>query len=99
MNYTINKQGELLSAEITDKNGNKQALDINNPSEDKTYKVAMDTYYANGRDGFKMLNCMDKVEKTFEEDKDKMVAAYIKKLAAQGQEIHVKADNRIQIVD
>ncbi len=99
MNYTMNKQGELLSAEITDKNGNKQALDINNPSEDKTFRVAMDTYYGNGRDGFSMLNCMDKVEKTFDEDKDKMVASYIKKLTAEGKEINVKADNRINIVD
>ncbi|MBR1681706.1 hypothetical protein IJ707_07950, partial [bacterium] len=94
-----NKQGELLSAEYVDKNGNKQALDINNPSEDKTFRVAMDTYYGNGRDGFEMLESMSKAEKMFDEDKDKMVAAYIKKLTAQGKEIEIKADNRIQIVD
>ena len=35
----------------------------------------------------------------YDEDKDKMVAEYIKKLTAQGKEIEVKADNRIQIVD
>ena len=99
MNYKMNKQGELLSAEFVDKNGNKQALNIENPSEDKTFRVAMDTYYGNGRDGFTMLESMDKAEKMFDEDKDKMVAAYIKKLTAEGKEIEVKADNRIQIVD
>ncbi|MGN1125333.1 MAG: bifunctional metallophosphatase/5'-nucleotidase [Candidatus Gastranaerophilaceae bacterium] len=99
LNYTMNKAGELVSAEFVDKNGNKQALDVKNPSEDKTFKVALDTYYANGRDGFEMLKCMDKVEKSFDEDKDKMVSAYIKKLGAAGKEIEVKADNRIQIID
>lgn len=100
LNYKINKAGELLSAEYVDKNGNKQALDINNPSEDKVFRVALDTYYASGRDDFKMLEgTMDKVEKSFEEDKDKAVMARIKRLAAEGKEISVKADNRIQIVD
>ncbi|MGN0019093.1 MAG: bifunctional metallophosphatase/5'-nucleotidase [Candidatus Gastranaerophilaceae bacterium] len=99
LNYKMNKAGELLSAEYVDKNGNKQALDINNPSEDKTFRVALDTYYASGRDGFTMLKSMDKVEQTFEEDKDKMVMARIKKLTAEGKDINVKVDNRIQIVD
>ena len=95
----MNKAGELLSADLVDKNGNKQALDINNPKEDKTFKVALDTYYANGRDGFSMLSCMDKVEQTFEDDKDKMVMAKLKRMTQAGQPIEVKADNRIQIVD
>lgn len=99
MTYKINKQGELLSADYVDKEGNKHALNIDNPSEDKTFRVAMDTYYGNGRDGFEMLKSIDKAEKMFDEDKDKMVAAYIKKLTAQGKDIEVKADNRIQIVD
>ena len=99
LNYTMNKQGELTSAEFVDKEGNKKALDINNPSEDKTFNVAIDTYYANGRDGFDMLKCIDNATQTFEEDKDKMVAAYITKLTNAGQEIHIKADNRIQITD
>ena len=99
LNYKMNKAGELLSADLVDKNGNKQALDINNPKEDKTFKVALDTYYANGRDGFSMLSCMDKVEQTFEDDKDKMVMAKLKRMTQAGQPIEVKADNRIQIVD
>lgn len=99
LNYTMNKQGELTSAEFVDKEGNKKALDINNPSEDKTFNVAIDTYYANGRDGFDMLKCIDNATQTFEEDKDKMVVAYITKLTNAGQEIHIKADNRIQITD
>ena len=74
-------------------------MDINNPSEDKTFNVAIDTYYANGRDGFDMLKCIDNATQTFEADKDKMVAAYITKLTNAGQEIHIKADNRIQITD
>ena len=99
LNYKINKAGELLSAEYVDKNGNKQVLDINNPSENKTFRVALDTYYAKGRDGFTMLDVMDKVEQSFDEDKDKMVMANIKKLTAEGKEINIKADNRIQVVD
>ena len=99
LNYKMNKAGELLSAEYVDKNGNKQALDIQNPSENKTFKVALDTYYANGRDGFSMLSCMDKVEQTFEDDKDKMVMAKLKRMTEAGEPIEVKADNRIQIVD
>ena len=99
MNYEINKKGELLSAEIVGKDGNVTKLDINNPSEDKTFKVAMDTYYANGRDGFEMLKSMDKAEAVFEEDKDYMVAEYIKKLQNEGKEIEIKNQNRIKIVD
>ena len=44
MTYKMNKQGELLAAEYVDRNGNKQALDINNPSETKTYKVVTDEF-------------------------------------------------------
>ena len=46
-----------------------------------------------------MLSCMDKVEQTFEDDKDKMVMAKLKRMTQAGQPIEVKADNRIQIVD
>lgn len=99
MNYEINKKGELLSAEIVGKDGNATKLDINNPSEDKTFKVAMDTYYANGRDGFTMLKSLDKAEAVFEEDKDYMVAEYIKKLQNEGKDIEIKNQNRIKIVD
>ena len=89
----------MLSAEIVGKDGNATKLDINNPSEDKTFKVAMDTYYANGRDGFTMLKSLDKAETVFEEDKDYMVAEYIKKLQNEGKEIEIKNQNRIKIVE
>lgn len=99
LTYSINKQGELLGAEYTDKMGNKRTIDINNPDENKTYRVAMDTYYANGRDGFEMLKSLDKAEAVFEEDKDHMVKEYIKKLQNDGKEIEIKKDGRITIVD
>ena len=59
----------------------------------------MDTYYANGRDGFEMLNSIDKAETVFEEDKDYMVAEYIKKLQNEGKDIEIKNQNRITIVE
>ena len=59
----------------------------------------MDTYQANGRDGFTMLKSLDKAETVFEEDKDYMVAEYIKKLQNEGKDIEIKNQNRIKIVD
>ena len=89
----------MLSSAIVCKDFNATKLDLNNPSEDKTFKVAMDTYYANGRDGFTMLKSLDKAETVFEEDKDYMVAEYIKKLQNEGKDIEIKNQNRIKIVE
>ena len=63
------------------------------------YKTIKETREALKSGAITSVALVESSVKTFEEDKDKMVAAYIKKLAAQGQEIHVKDDNRIQIVD
>ncbi len=96
LNYTVNKSGESLSMDYVDKNGQKQAINVQNPSENKTFRVAMDTYLAKGGDGFTSLNTMDIAEKKYEEDKDKMTEAYIKKMNG---EVEVKADGRISVVD
>lgn len=94
--YKVNKKGEVLEAKIIDKTGKENTLDINNPNTFKTYRVAVDDFYAKGSEGFTMLNKFDVAEKVLDFDKDKLACDLIKKL---NKPIDIKTDGRIQVVD
>lgn len=97
LRYTINKKGELLDLNFTDKDGNTNKIDVNNPNIFKKYSVAVDDFCSKGRDGYGMLKKFDEPDTIrFDYDKDKITVDYIKK---QTEPIIIKADGRIQIVD
>ncbi len=96
LKYTISKDGKLKSASFVDKNGKETPLDIDNPRADKMYKTVLTDYYAQGHDGFTMLNKYDKAEKIYDFDVCKCVEDYMHK---HTEPIDIVDDGRIQIVD
>ena len=97
LRYKANKKGELLNLEFVDKNKQIHKIDINNPSETKTYTVAADDFFATGGDGYIQKNeHPDFVIKELQIDKDILACNYIKKLE---QPIEIIDDGRIEIVD
>ena len=95
MRYTVSKQGELLSLNILDKQGNSTAIDINNPDPNKKYLCAYDDFLAKGGDRFSMLNKMDSLVEYYDYDKDTVAVNYIKKL---NKPISIATDGRVQVV-
>ncbi len=95
LEYTMNRQGEVLNATFIDKEGNKHAIDVNNPDKTKVYTVATDDFFASGGDKL-IPNKIDEVDERFDFDKDKLTCQYIKKL---GKPVEIKDDGRIKIVD
>ena len=97
MKYKCNKKGELLNLEFIDKNNKSHAININNPSQSKTYTVAADDFFAMGGDNYLPAN-LDKSQilKILDFDKNKLACDYIKKLP---QPFDVVPDGRLEIVD
>ena len=94
MKYTMNRKGELLNLSII-KDGKDVPIDINNPDKNVVYSVAIDNYYASGRENFSMLNKInEKDTQIFPFDKDKLAIDYIKKQ----QTIEIKPEGRITII-
>lgn len=96
LTYKIDKAGNLLELTYTDKQGQKRAIDVNNPDPNKTYTAVYDEFLISGGDNCTMLKRDDKdILERYEFDKDKVTIDYIKTLA---QPFEVRKDNRIQVV-
>lgn len=95
LKYTISKSGELKEMTIIDKDGKETPIDIHNPSPDKTYRVALDSYLTSGGNGY-LPNKMDSAEQKFDFDKVKVIKDYMKKV---NEPVEIKTDGRIQIVE
>lgn len=97
MKYKCNRKGELLNLEFIDKNNKSHVIDINNPSQNKTYTVAADDFFAMGGDNYLPANLdKSKILKTLDFDKNKLACDYIKKLPQPFDVVH---DGRLEIVD
>ena len=95
LRYTMNTNGELLKLDFVDKDGKLLPIDVNNPREDKIYRVAMDDFYARGGNEMTMLNKINEAEAVYDFDKDKLACDFIKK---QNKPIDIIDDHRITIV-
>ena len=96
LTYTLDAQGNLKELYYTDKQGNKQAIDVNNPNPQKVYTAVYDEFLINGGDNLDMLKREDKdIIERYTFDKDKVTIDYIKSLA---QPFEVRKDNRIKII-
>ncbi len=96
LKYTIGKDGELRKASFVAKDGTETPIDIKKPRTDKTYKTVLTDYYAQGHDGFTMLNKYNKAEKICNFDITKCVEDY---LARHKEPVDIVDDGRIQIED
>ena len=80
LEYTIDtKNGKLIGANFVDKNGNLQKINIDNPSETKTYKIVADEFLMSAGADFPVLATEDEYIKQYEYDKDYLVCEYLKK--------------------
>ena len=95
LEYTINKEGELLNMTFVDKAGNKTPIDVNNPRADKIYSVAINDYSSRGNDGLTMLNKYDKATEKYDWD---ITVAIREKIEKTKQPIDIIDDGRIKIV-
>ena len=79
LDYTVNPEtGKLVEMNFYDKSGNKINIDINNPRDDKVYKLVTDEFLMSAGADFKILaEEKDYIEKK-NYDKDVMVCEYIK---------------------
>lgn len=102
LTYKITKTGDLLELNFVDKNGNKTPIDFNNPSEEKVYTVAHDTFVCEERQNAEYPGMFISAHKNqevqrFDFDKDKTLIDYIKKLPNK-DDLKIVDDGRLQIV-
>lgn len=96
LEYKITDKGELLEVTYVNKNGDREKIDINNPSTTRKFTAACDDFFAYGGDDYLPVNNNpDYVVKKFDVDKNVYTANYIKK---HNGPIEIKEDNRIEIV-
>ena len=101
LTYKVDSNGDLIEINFIDKNGNQTPIDINNPSEDKVYTVAHDSFVAEDREkpeypGMLLSARKYKDTKQFDFDKDKLASDYIEKLPSKDNLV-ITDDFRIQI--
>lgn len=81
LNYTVSpSRGELVAMNFIDKDGNELAIDIDNPREDRTYKVTTDEFMMSAGADYAILAPEDKCIEIRPYDKDVLTCEYIKKL-------------------
>ena len=93
--YSVSDDGELTSLLFENKQGAKNLIDINNPSSEKTYSIALPAPLTKGLDGFSMFKTNDDSVKIFDEHYSDIVIDYIKNCA---EYINIQKDERINIV-
>lgn len=95
MNYTVDpKAGKLVGMNFVDNDGNEHKIDVENPREDKSYKVVMDSFMMfDGAD----LDVLSPKEEcvNYPFNKDFLACEYIKHL---GEPVVINQTGRIKFV-
>ena len=96
LTYTVNPdEGKLVDMTYIDKNGKKHSINVDNPSETKTYSVVSDEFLLSaGADFLVMAEEKDYI-KQFEYDKDYIVCQYLKK---QKKPVVIEDTDRIKFL-
>ena len=97
LQYSVSSDGTLTSLFTVDKRGKKHIININNPDENKTYRMVTPEVIAKGLDGYSMLNKINDESTivknfTFKE----IVAVYIHNTT---KPINIEKSDRINITD
>lgn len=80
LKYTVDPQkGKLTEISFIDKNGEDHEIDVENPSETKTYRVVADEFLMSAGADYKVLAEEDEYVKHYPYDKDFIVCEYLKK--------------------
>jgi len=94
LKYTVSKDGNVLDMTFISKDGKETPININNPSTEKTYSVAINDYFCSGNDGLDMLNKYFYATDYYDWDINVAIAEKIKK---SNQPIDIIDDGRIKI--
>lgn len=94
LRYVIGKDDKVKDAILVKKDGKKIALNTKNPSNDKFFNVAYNTYVAGNSEGLESLNAPEKMIKKCELNETQMFIEYIKSF--NGKPIDIKEDGRIR---
>jgi len=102
LTYTITQNGDLVELNFVDKQGNKTPININNPSDTKTYTVAHDSFVCEEREnpeypGMFISAHKNKEVQRFDFDKDKTLIDYINKLPNK-DDLKITDDGRLKII-
>lgn len=94
--YKVSQNGDLLELNFIDKNGNKNPIDINNPSETVTYDAIYDDFTMQANGEYPALAPSGEVQ-YFDFDKDKTAIDYISKMQNK-DDLKLSDDKRLEIV-
>ena len=94
LRYVIGKDDKVKDVVLVKKDGTKVALNTQNPSSDKFFKVAYNTFVASGTEGLEVLKCPEKIIHKCDMNETQMLVEYIKSF--NGQPITIKEDGRIK---
>ena len=95
LNYTVDsKEGKLVGMNFVDKDGNEHKIDVENPSRDKTYKLATDTFLMSAGADHGILAKKEDC-KVYSECKDYFACEYIKHL---DKPLEINQSGRIRFI-
>ena len=96
LDYTVNPNtGTLVEMNFYDKQGNKHKINVDNPSENKKYRVVTDEFLMSAGADFKVLAPESEYVKKYPYDKDVMTGEYIKE---KGKPVKINQLGRIGFV-
>lgn len=96
LKYVISKDGHIYNLRFINKEGKEEPIDINNPSTERKYLVAINDFYASGNDDLTMLNKMSEAVEKFDYDLNYCVENYIRN---HNEPIDIVDDGRLKIID
>lgn len=96
LNYTVDpEEGKLVAMNFIDKNGKEHKINVDNPDENKTYKLVTDEFLMSAGADFKVLAPEDEYIHKFNYDKDVMTCQYIKE---KGEPVVINQTGRIKFI-
>ncbi len=96
LTYSLDSNGNLLELMYIDSQGNKNAIDINNPNPNRYFTAIYDAFLIGGGDNLAMLKRKDdEIIQKYDYDKDVPTIEHITSLQ---QPFSVRKDGRIQII-
>ena len=79
LNYTVDpEEGELVDMNFIDKQGNEIKIDVENPREDKFYRVVTDEFLMSAGADYNILAPEEHYVEKYPFDKDVLTCEYIK---------------------
>lgn len=94
LRYVIGKDDKVKDVVLVKKDGTRITLNSQNPSTDKFFKAAYNTFVASGTEGLGVLQCPEKILHKCELNETQMLIEYIKSF--DGKPITIQEDGRIR---